>query len=177
MSRRFLKPLVGIDPATVTILQGPAADDTNAAHQTDALAIGDDTIVVGSGFTGELPRNLGLLAHELTHIARERRPRFIPAAARPGRGRWSFEPSEEAVARRVEAQAIALATDSAAQKAVADRVFHETPQQSPLETIEATPIGEAQIPRAARLANAWGGLPAPWEPLPEWLSEPALPHR
>jgi hypothetical protein len=171
-TRRFLKPLVGIDPATVTILQGPADDDVNAAHHSDALAIGDDTIVVGRNFTGHLPRDLGLLAHELTHIVRERRPRFIPPAARSRRAGGPTEPSEEAVARRVEAQTIALANDSAAQRAVADRILPETPQHSSPVSIEAAPLDDARMPRAARPATDWGGLPAPWEPLPMWLNEP-----
>jgi hypothetical protein len=171
-ARRFLKPLVGIDPATVTILQGPAADDVNAAHQSDALAIGDDTIVVGQDFTGQLPRDLGLLAHELTHISRERRPRFVPPAARSRRAGVPTALSDEGVARRVEARTIALANDSAAQRAVADRTVPGTPQHSSPMTIDATPLDDSQIARATSSSTDWGGLPAPWEPLPEWLNEP-----
>src|SRR5262249_23107092 len=59
-ARRFLKPLVGIDPMSVTVLQGSIPDDINAASRTDALAIGDDTIVVGADFAGERPSDLGL---------------------------------------------------------------------------------------------------------------------
>jgi uncharacterized protein DUF4157 len=172
-ARRFLKPIVGIDPATVTIVQGPAADEINAANQTDALAVGDDTIVVGPGFTGELPRDLGLLAHELTHIARERRPRFIPPAARSRTRGMPTAPDEEAVARRVEAQTIALANDSAAQRTLADRVVHESRRQSASETITATP-DEIQTPHASHPVDDWGGLPAPWEPLPEWVTAPTM---
>ena len=172
-ARRFLKPIVGIDPATVTIVQGPAADEINAANQTDALAVGDDTIVVGPGFTGELPRDLGLLAHELTHIARDRRPRFIPPAARSRTRGMSTGLDEEAVARRVEAQTIAFANDSAAQRTIADRVFHESRRQSAPELIAATPDG-AQMPHASHPVDDWGGLPAPWEPLPEWVTAPTM---
>jgi hypothetical protein len=170
-ARRFLKPIVGIDPASVTIVKGPAVDEIHSAHRTDALAIGDDTVLVKSDFTGELPRDLGLLAHELTHIARERRPRFIPPAARSRTG-MAPEPSEEAVARRVEGRAIALANDSAAQRAVGNRGYHDASQQAQAETIDVIPVVGAPMPLATRPTGEWGGLPAPWEPLPAWLSEP-----
>jgi hypothetical protein len=170
-ARRFLKPIVGIDPASVTIVKGPAVDEIHSAQHTDALAIGDDTVLVKSDFTGELPRDLGLLAHELTHIARERRPRFIPPAARSRRG-MATEPSEEAVARRVEGRAIALANDSAAQRAVSDRGYHDASHQAQAETVDVTPVVGAPMPLATRPTSEWGGLPAPWEPLPAWLSEP-----
>ena len=172
-ARRFLKPIVGIDPATVTIVQGPAADDINAAHHTDALAVGSGTILVASAFTSELPRDLGLLAHELTHIARERRPRFIPPAARSRKGGTPPDQSEEAVARRVETRALALANDSAAQKAVVDRGSHDAAQSAQAEAIDVTPDVDAPIPLATPSTSDWGGLPAPWEPLPQWLTEPA----
>jgi hypothetical protein len=39
-------------------------------------------------------------------------------------------------------------------------------------TIDATPLDDSQIARATSSSTDWGGLPAPWEPLPEWLNEP-----
>jgi hypothetical protein len=170
-SRRFLKPLVGIDPTSVSIVQGPVADEINAAHGTDALAIGDDTILVGPDFAGEMPRDLGLLAHELAHIARARRPRFIPPAARSVRGAVPEPSEEEAVARRVEARAIGLAHDGAARRAFADSVAHSRPQEGSLKPIDAAHVEPRS--RGAREAVDWGGLPTPWEPWPEWLTAPA----
>ena len=169
-SRRFLKPLVGIDPADVTIVQGPAADQLADARQADALAIGDDTVVVRSDFAGTMPRDLGLLAHELTHIARARRPRFIPPAARPIRRALPAMPSEEDVAGRVESRVVALAHDGAAQRTIASRVADAVSHGRRMDAIDVAPIDE---PNASQPSRDWGGLPAPWEPLPDWIEEPA----
>jgi hypothetical protein len=178
-TRRFLKPLVGIDPASVTILQGPLPSAVTSAHRADALAIGDDTILVGSAFVGEMPRDLGLLAHELTHIARERRPRFIPPAARASRVTSHADPSEESLARRVESRVVHLARSGPTHSDVG------RPGAAVSEALLSDPSPEPSIPEAAdagtttatpRIDADWGGLPAPWEPLPEWLA-PSTPGR
>lgn len=178
-TRRFLKPLVGIDPASVTILQGPLPSAVTSAHRADALAIGDDTILVGSAFVGEMPRDLGLLAHELTHIARERRPRFIPPAARASRATSAAEPSEESLARRVESRVVQLARSGPTHSG------DGRPGAAVSEALLSDPSPEPSIPEAADAGTMtatphvdadWGGLPAPWEPLPEWLA-PGAPGR
>jgi hypothetical protein len=174
-ARRFLKPLVGIDPESVTILQGPLPNQIADTHRADALAVGDDTIVVGTTFVGEMPSDLGLLGHELTHIARERRPRFVPPIARPSRGRPATpaQTTEEGMARRVEAEVVAAARrstpvtedarrrDNATRRTSSDRTMSPPAEDAPVSSAP-TPLPDVD----------WGGLPAPWEPLPEWLSTP-----
>jgi hypothetical protein len=68
-TRRFLEPIVGVDPASVNVYQAPHGAD--ATRGADAVTVGDD-IVLAAGQAGESPRALGLLAHELTHVALER---------------------------------------------------------------------------------------------------------
>jgi hypothetical protein len=84
-TRRFLRPLVGIDPSTVRVHRDTAAEQMAAGRRADAVAAGDD-IALGAGHapgTPESPETLGLLAHELVHVARRRSPRFVPPIVRP----------------------------------------------------------------------------------------------
>ncbi len=76
-TRRFLRPLVGIDPAQVRFYHGAEADQTTSAHGADALTSGD-AVVLSAGHMDESPETLGLLAHELTHVARQHVTRFVP---------------------------------------------------------------------------------------------------
>jgi hypothetical protein len=68
-ARRFLEPIVGVDPATVNVYQAP--EGTAATRGADAVTVGNN-ILLAAGQAGESPEALGLLAHELTHVARER---------------------------------------------------------------------------------------------------------
>ncbi|GAB4114112.1 MAG: hypothetical protein OHK0050_18080 [Roseiflexaceae bacterium] len=145
-TRRFLRPLVGIDPADVTI-----ARDAQAATLTNRLGVDGvsdgDRIALGPGHTDEQrPETLGLLAHELTHAAARRGVRFVPPmmAAPPAA-------NEEQQARAVEAQAIQLA------------------RQSFASTGTLAEPSAATRPPAAAASSEWGGLPAPWEPFPQWV--------
>ena len=123
-TRRFLRPLVGIDPDTVRIHRGTHAEALADAHQADAVAVRDD-VVLGAGHDEREPDTIALVAHELTHAARARDRRFVPPIARaaqaptpssPERGRSGVasKPSavddEEALAQVVEARVRAAAT-------------------------------------------------------------------
>src|SRR5262249_8022214 len=75
-ARRFLRAATGVDPAAVPIHRGAAAAQLASAHGADALAV-DGRVVLGAGHppqTPERPETLGLLAHELTHVAAQHRP-------------------------------------------------------------------------------------------------------
>jgi len=168
-TRRFLKPLVGIDPATVPIYEGPLAAEFTAANQADGVAVAGN-IVWNPGPVAETPQQLGLLAHELTHIARQRHARFIPPIVRrrtevatPGPSPEQMD--EEALARRVEAKVIDVASRAAEAPASAAGINAApfgVPQMSPDPTDDATPT-------SLDTTDSWGGLPAPWEPLPDWV--------
>jgi hypothetical protein len=174
-NRRFLRAAVGIDPATVRLSRGQDAGRLTSAYRADAVTIGDD-VALAPGRGDDTAEDLGLLAHELTHVARRRDPTAIPPIARPSERRPGFRPAspgpamdEEALARTVEAQTV-----QAARMRFAPPVFParaEAPVAQPFDKQEsartAPPVEDAP---AAPDRGRWGNLPAPWEPLPDWLA-------
>jgi hypothetical protein len=185
-SRRFLQPLVGFDPTDVRVHRGPAAEHIAADLHSDALTHGED-IYLSAGHAGETPEDLGLLAHELTHVARNRAPDFIPPVARrtegvpekPGPAVVS-PVSEETLAVRVESRVRSAAQQagmapSASRSTVAPVNVPERgplpPEDAPTSLYQPGVVPAVPVPHAE--ASPWSGLPAPWEPLPDWMA-PAL---
>jgi hypothetical protein len=174
-NRRFLRAAVGVDPATVHLSRGQDAGRLTSAYRADAVTIGDD-VALAPGRGDETAEGLGLLAHELTHVARRRDPTAIPPIARPSEQRPGFRPAspgsatdEEALARTVEAQTVRAArmrfappiTPGSAGSAAA------RPVDKPDGAQAASPVEDAP---AGPDRGRWGNLPAPWEPLPDWLA-------
>lgn len=141
------------------------------------MTLGDD-VALAPGEGDETAEGLGLLAHELTHVARQRDPTAVPPIARPSEQRPGLRPAppgpatgEEALARAVEAQTIQAARMRFAPPVAPPRtgVSMTPPVQAPEHTRAVTPAEDAPVaPERAR----WGNLPAPWEPLPDWLAPP-----
>ncbi len=159
-ARRFLQPLVGIDLENIRVYRDTTAGRLTEAYQADALTIGE-RVEMAEGHQDDTPETLGLLAHEFTHVARQREPRFIPPAAR-SRSSQASAMSEEALARVVEGQ-----VKRAAQEQV-DRTEPLSPEP-PGITAELS-AGTTPSVVARPQHDSWGGLPAPWEPLPDWLA-------
>jgi hypothetical protein len=174
-NRRFLRAAVGVDPATVRLSRGQDAGRLTSAYRADAVTIGDD-VALAPGRGDDTAEDLGLLAHELTHVARRRDPTAIPPIARPSERRPGFRPAspgpamdEEALARTVEAQTVRAArmrfappiTPGSAGSAAA------RPVDKPDGAQAASPVEDAP---AGPDRGRWGNLPAPWEPLPDWLA-------
>ncbi|KQR00985.1 DUF4157 domain-containing protein [Deinococcus sp. Leaf326] len=167
-----LSRALGADVGHVRLIRDAHAAAATAEAAADALAVGD-AVLLSPGQDLASPRGLGLLAHELTHILRDRDPSFVPAVLRapagaaPGRSSPQLAtptPSgapadEETLAEQVEAR---VSAQSAARLT--------PPLSSP-----ATPAGPAL--RASGPTAPWGDLPAPWEPLPFWDDAPAVPVR
>jgi len=194
--RRFLEPLVGIDPDTVRVHRGDHAAHVAAAHNADAVALGDE-IALGAGHDERDPSTAGLLAHELTHVARSRGSRFVPPIAR---GAWKatehpvvhrptavrgiddatageavLPDDEESVARVAEAR---VRDAAARERAVSVSTFIESTVDRDQESSPAAEPSRPEPGRASRAAGrnrsaqssgSWGSLPAPWEPLPSFL--------
>jgi hypothetical protein len=192
--RRFLRPLVGIDPDTVRIQRDDDAAQLAAARGADAIAAGD-TITLASGHDERDPDTVALIAHELTHVARAREPRFVPPIAR---GSWAppgasvprasavrgVDPDqsaaapppddEELMARVVEAR---VRDAAMRERAVDVSTFVETAGDRPMDDVA---IGESPVaghrherheaPDAPMKSAPWGALPAPWQPLPEFVT-------
>lgn len=170
--RRFLQPLVGIDPAAVPVYRDTRAERATDAFRADALTVGNQ-IELGAQHMEDTPQTLGVLAHELTHVARQREPRFVPPVARStsvSAGHGAEEPfaptDEEALAGLVEGRVRHLARQGQAD-------MKARPANEPAEV----EFGNSQSD-ARREKDPWGGLPAPWEPLPvSWLAAPTTLRR
>jgi hypothetical protein len=186
-TRQFLQPLVGIDPATVQVYHNAAAERATSALNVDAFAVGD-TVALSAGNAPSAPETLGLLAHELTHVARARQPRFVPPVMTSSVGAPFIPPlgttlaprpvasdspdfvhvptDEEAVAGTVESRVTRAARQAEA------REFSPTAPVSPgaAQVPSVRPMGAPGDGAARRERQDWGGLPAPWEPLPEWFT-------
>jgi Domain of unknown function (DUF4157) len=156
-TRRFLKPLVGIDPSEVKIVDGEAARAITQNFQADALTVGE-TILLPNGNT-DSPESIALIAHELTHVARNRDSRFVPAMVQ--KNSTVFQTDEEAVALQVESQV---------------RAFVEADQQ--MRAQASSSVTDSSIPTPqisdAKRSQDFGEMPAPWE-LPDWMRNPELP--
>lgn len=199
---RFLRPLAGVDPATVRVFRGAVAADTVAARRADALAIGQDVVLGAStSATPAGPEQLGLVAHELAHVARQRDPTFVPPVLRgvtPSQGEAASmppeqaqpasagdQPAEESLARQVEQHVTGLARAWVARQTGVPPDPTRTPLPTPAtadqpaaDVSEPTPPAgpPRQVARRSSPSIDWGGLPAPWEPLPNWVTtapEPA----
>lgn len=167
-ARTFLKPLLGIDPAEVPIYRDTQTGQAASALNADAFSVGE-TVGIAPAYAEETPEGLGLLAHELTHVVRQQRPRFIPPVVRPAAvtsGPQSDQETsdEEEMAVHVEQRVRRLARAASTSDAPLEGVPRE-PEQATVSTLNEE--------RAER--GIWGNLPAPWEPLPAWLVQEQPP--
>jgi hypothetical protein len=175
-TRRFLRPLVGVDPASVTVYRSTEAAQAASAAHADALAVDDVAIVLPSTMDEREPKTLGLLAHELTHVAhsRERAARTDPDIHGATASDTAAErEEEESRARVVEARVHSVAAhaqDSTGARNedgadfAADR--GPAPASLPAHPADVASHLPAQGPRRED-RRPWGTLPAPWEPIPE----------
>jgi Domain of unknown function (DUF4157) len=163
---RFLRPLLGIDPTSAEVYRDVFAEHLTDHYQADAITVGNQ-IELAAERKDDTPETLGLLAHELTHVARRREPHFIPpvVASSHTTGPTVTNDAEEALALRVEAQVTGIAREQSKQ---GESVSLVPVQVGPHAS---RPVVAPNAPSALHLQrNAWGGLPAPWEPLPPWLA-------
>lgn len=189
-TRRFLHPLLGFDPADARVYRGPQAAQIAEEHQAEAVTSGDQ-IVFAATHGDDSPRTLAVLAHELTHVARQRLPRFAPPIARTEQAA-AFTHDEERLARFVEARVATEAQRRMGGPAAATPTS-SMPAGAPLLTAPNAPARSlrpvapdagrngmaAQRPVTAPSATPTRGvpgaqprregLPAPWEPLPPWV--------
>ncbi len=171
-TRRFLQPLVGIDLAGVRVYRDAIAERLTDAYQADAITVGDD-VQVATGHPDDTPETLGLLAHEFIHVARQREPHFIPPIARSVRTPLAAQSQapladEEALAQQVEGRV---------KRIVQEQIDQTAPfsVDQAASTYEASVGATSSVPGTTSPPDIWGGLPAPWEPLPGWLvSSPAM---
>lgn len=154
-AQRLIAPITGIDPSTVQIRRDAQSDALTKVYRADALTV-NGTVLLSARLGAETPETLGVIAHELTHVARARQPRFVPPALISANG--SSLPSlegqgEESIALQVEGFTRALAQQGMA--------LNNTPLNS---ARPANAVG-AQGKSRSLESVPWGDglLPAPWE--------------
>jgi Domain of unknown function (DUF4157) len=150
---RFLKPIVGIDPNDVKIYRDPQTQRLTKAARADALTLGD-TVLLSSEQPLESPETLGLIAHELTHVARNRQARFVPPVARGNN-------NLAAAAQSGNEEGLALGVEALARQGW-NNFNQNTSTQNPRSP---TTSGDVDSNR-----SNYGGLPAPAD-LPKWFIE------
>jgi hypothetical protein len=72
--RDALRPLIGPDIERARLHTGDAADALARSRRADAVTIGADMHFRAGAFAPDTPKGLGLLAHELTHVAESLAP-------------------------------------------------------------------------------------------------------
>jgi hypothetical protein len=177
-TRRFLRPIVGIDPGDVRIYRGAEGARMTEAFRAEGVSRGDE-IALGPGNEDESrPETLGLLAHELTHAAQRTDPGFVPPIVAGAAGGVAPAASAEQVARAAERQAVGAARRFIAPIAAGAQV--QVPGIAPVGDAPGEPnipgtnslFGDVRSPQATPDRTHWGDLPAPWEPLPDWIGGP-----
>jgi hypothetical protein len=162
-TRRFLRPIVGIDPADVRVYRGAVATQITEAYSADGLNSGD-AIVLGPGNEDETrPETLGLLAHELTHAAQRGEVGYIPPIAQ---GRVPVTATPEDIAQIAE-QAARRAARRFAAPAIGRQASAPASQPNN-ENERAASVPDELDTSESPDRSRWGELPAPWEPLPTW---------
>lgn len=191
-ARLFLRPLLGFDPVEVVLYRGATATQLGDAYRADAITVGQRVIMGGENSGEQTPEALGLLAHELTHVAHQHFSAYVPPvvsdahqhsatavsspdiskqmpptlSARSVSSSQFSSRSEEQLAREVEQRVIGYAREEEARPphtGFADRGGGREASGQRAEAV-ATSTGSME----------WGSLPAPWEPLPAWFTA-ALP--
>lgn len=168
-TRRFLTPLVGVDPTSVRVFEAPP--DSPLTTGADAVTLSPQAVVLATGNADQSPEALGLLAHELTHAARAREPEALPPVIE---AESAAPTAEEPLAREVEARVIAAAESSQTASAPLVSAAPEPPEAPPQrnEIPSADSQEESSETGQQFSPTYWRGLPAPWEPLPEWMTVP-----
>jgi uncharacterized protein DUF4157 len=168
-SRTLLHTLTGVDPASAHIYRGPQAERATSAQNADALTDGS-AIALGAGHATDTPETLGLLAHELTHVAQRRSPRFIPPVAHTS----PEQPlSATSIASRVDEEALAAQVEARVTNIARAQMAAPVAVQPILPAPSFQPQPAREQPSHVETRPIWGNLPAPWEPLPDWMVAPA----
>jgi hypothetical protein len=101
-AQQVLAGVLDIRTPAVNIYANPAADQVARQHRADAVTYGDNILFRAGKYDPTTPQGLGLLSHELTHVAQARRQ----SAAHTTPPSPDTVAQEEAVALRNEQQVL-----------------------------------------------------------------------
>jgi hypothetical protein len=172
-ARRFLQASVGVDAGDVPIITGDEVREFARGNRADAAAL-EGAVLLPDAENLESPQTLGLLAHELVHVSGERNARrFVAPKDTPGdEGGLGTSSAREGTGVPVLGRAPTWHTEEQRAQAAEQRVARLARTQplsdQPLDGFQPGGIADP----AAALEARWGGLPAPWQPLPSGLNPP-----
>jgi hypothetical protein len=159
----FLAPLIGFDPSLARVFVGPRASEFTSSLNADGATVATD-VYLNNGFDEQSAEGLGLLAHELTHVGQNLQPDFVPPVLQNSTDQHDFTgESLETQSRAVEARVTntaSLFVPGIALEAAAG--LRQTSTASTLPSANPTPNNDA-----------WNGLPAPWEAMPNLNTNPS----
>jgi hypothetical protein len=135
----WLSRLLDLRIPAVRIHTGQAADATARRFNADAVSLGSDIMFRAGRFAPDSASGLGLLGHELTHVARAQSDRYAAPLDRTAMER------EEAVAIENEKRVLQRATGKPGMTANLAAIPRPTPSRAPTQ---------APAPRAASVDRA-----------------------
>ena len=168
--KTILQAWTGIDPETVVIRRDDAANAVTSALNAHGMAV-NDQVLLAHDSPRETAAELGLIGHELAHIARKRKPGFIP----PAIARVASEQSRQVSAAPPEGTNQAGMTfDASSEEGIAQtveaRIVHAAQADlGPKPDSTTSGISDQMLEGPSEQVEPWHGLPAPWQPLPEWF--------
>ncbi len=173
-TRQFVKPLIGIDVDAVRVHRTPETQRFLENNNADGAAVGHEIALPLQANESD-PDVLGVIAHELAHVAQFSgvTPPALATASNLGEMNSQVNSSPEVQALQVERIARNLAEErSGFDRGVPiNRVFvppmtrTATPSQPRVFTNTARADITSQ-PAPQLYESEWNGLPAPWEPMP-----------
>jgi Domain of unknown function (DUF4157) len=153
-TRTFLAPLIGFDPSQARVFVGASASEFTSSLNADGATVATD-VYLNNGFDEQSAEGLGLLAHELTHVGQNLQPDFVPPMLQ------DVNDQQDLTGESLETQA----------RAVEARVTNTASMFVPGMALEAaasrqTSTAPTAPSNTSRNVDAWNGLPAPWEAIP-----------
>ena len=110
-TRSEMESRLGHDFTDVRIHTGPKADESARAINAQAYTVGNDVVFQTGKFSPETPGGMHTLAHELTHVAQQRRG---PVAGSPAPGGIRLSDPSDVFEQAAERTAIAAVAPSSA---------------------------------------------------------------
>jgi Domain of unknown function (DUF4157) len=160
----FLAPLIGFDPSLARVFVGPRASEFTSSLNADGATVETD-VYLNNGFDEQSAEGLGLLAHELTHVGQNLQPDFVPPMLQNFTDQHDFTgASLETQARAVEAR-----VTNTASLFIPGIALEAATGSRQTSTASTAPSGG----NATLNNDAWNGLPAPWEAMPNLNTNPS----
>lgn len=176
--RDTLRLSVGATVDGIRVVTSRLVDNALEREGADAVA-GGRVIGMHQRIHPDTPQWTGLLAHELTHVGQQDTPGFVPMALRGPNASTAIERAgvEDQDTERDAELVESLVTTQLAARQNGRSDDDDIPSDALSSQRLSGADGHQDEPESRELSSrapqdAWGELPAPWEPLPDWLTAP-----